>query len=101
MRCNLLEEIEGKLGQVVGIRGFEEMGHSKNKKGLLNKENFKQLALDKGRWLRHLSMKKAADMEESLLSSSLIWEWRKNFSQDNPVCLRMLLNKKCHRSEKI
>lgn len=70
------------------------MRHLKNKKGLLNKENFKQLALDKGRWLRNLSMKKAADMEESLLSSSLIWHWRRHFVLDTPVCLREGLKKK-------
>ena len=44
--------------------------------------------------LANLSWKKALRLEESLISSELIWEWRRNFSEDNPVCLRKSLRKK-------
>lgn len=63
-------------------------------KGLLSKKKFAWLERQKMRWLKSLSAKKALQLEESLLSSSLIWEWRKNFSQDEPLCLRDSLQKK-------
>lgn len=63
-------------------------------KGLLDKKRFAELEEEKKRWLRNLSLKKAIKLEENLLSSSLIWEWRKNFSKDEPVCLRDTLKKK-------
>jgi len=72
----------------------ELRARQKNNKGLLDKENFKQQEKEKGRWLRNLSMKKAIHIEESLLSSSFIWEWRKNFVLDAPICLKDILNKK-------
>jgi hypothetical protein len=52
------------------------------------------LEKEKKEYLKNLSMEKAIRLEESLISSSFIWEWRKNFSKDNPVCLKDSLKKK-------
>ena len=70
------------------------MKRIKENKSLLNKKRFAGLEREKAHWLKNLSMRKALRLEESLLSSSLIWEWRKNFSKDNPVCLKKSLLKK-------
>jgi len=70
------------------------MKRFKSAKSLLNKKRFAGLEREKVHWLKNLSMKKALRLEESLLSSSLIWEWRKNFAKDNPVCLKNSLQKK-------
>ncbi len=61
---------------------------------LYDKNKFKYWDREKRFWLKNLSMKKAIEIEELLLSSSFIWEWRKNFFVDNPVCLKNILNKK-------
>lgn len=66
----------------------------KSKKSLLNKQKFSSLAREKRRWLENLSTRKALWLEESMLSSLLIWEWRKNFSQDSPICLKNSLQKR-------
>jgi len=65
-----------------------------NNKGLLDKGRFKLLAQEKKQWLQNLSMKRAISLEESLLASSLVWEWHKKFSLDHPVCLKDILRKK-------
>lgn len=69
------------------------MSKLKNK-SLLNKRNFSWLEREKTKWLHNLSLKKAIRLQESLLSSKLIWEWRKNFSKDNPLSLKESLRKK-------
>lgn len=66
----------------------------KGNKGLLDRKRFEVWEEEKIRWLRGLSLKKAIKLEESLLSSSLIWQWRKNFFTDNPMCLKDSLHKK-------
>jgi len=63
----------------------------KDNKALLDKSRFEKSEEEKKRWLRNLSWKKALRLEESLLSSELIWEWRKNFPEDNPICLQKSL----------
>jgi len=70
-----------------------EMSKLNNKK-LFDKNKFKPWEQEKRRRLKNLSMKEAIAIEERLLSSALIWELRKNFFEDNPVCLKMLLQKK-------
>ncbi|OGX46384.1 MAG: hypothetical protein A3G38_00135 [Omnitrophica WOR_2 bacterium RIFCSPLOWO2_12_FULL_51_8] len=65
-----------------------------NNKKLFDKNKFKPWEQEKRRRLKNLSMKEAIAIEERLLSSALIWELRKNFFEDNPVCLKMLLQKK-------
>jgi len=67
------------------------MKKDKGNKGLLDKKRFESLEREKKRWLRTLSWKKALRLEEKMLSSKLILEWRDNFSQDNPVCLKRSL----------
>lgn len=57
-------------------------------KGLLDRRRLKAAQEEKNRWLANLSWKKALRLEERLISSELIWEWRRNFSEDNPVCLK-------------
>lgn len=65
-----------------------------NNKGLLDRKRFKVWEKEKVFWLKNLSWKKALKLEESLLSSELIWHWRKNFSPDHPICLKDSLKNK-------
>ena len=65
--------------------------------GLLDKSRFAQMERERERRLRSLSWKKAIRLEEKMLSSKLIWEWRKNFAKDKPVCLKISL---CNRQVK-
>jgi hypothetical protein len=67
------------------------MKKAKGNQGLLDKRRFKGLEQEKERWLRGLTWKKALRLEEKMLSSKLILEWRDNFLQDNPVCLKKSL----------
>lgn len=60
----------------------------------MSKKNFKVWERKKMVELENLSLKKALRLEESLLSSSLIWQWRKNFFKDSPICLKDGLKKK-------
>jgi len=64
-----------------------------NNMKLYDKNKFKLWERRKKLWLQNLSLQKAIKLEELLLSSSLNWELRKRFAPDNPVCLRMILNK--------
>lgn len=66
----------------------------KANKGLLDKNKFEVWQREKKYWLKNLSLKRALRLEESLLSSSLIWKWRKNFFADNPICLKDSLRKR-------
>jgi len=61
---------------------------------LLDKKRAKRLEQQQKRWLGNLPRNKAIQLEESLISSALIWEWRRNFFEDNPVCLKIGLSKK-------
>jgi len=70
------------------------MRQFKPNKGLWDKKRFAWLEKEKREWLKNLSMKKAIRLEESLISSSFIWEWRKNFSEDNPICIKDSLKRK-------
>jgi len=70
------------------------MKRFKDNKGLLDKKRFEKSEQEKRKFLRNLSWKKALAMEESLISSKLIWEWRKNFFEDNPISLKNSLFKK-------
>jgi len=67
------------------------MKRFKDNKALLDKRRFEGLQRQKENWLRNLSWKKAIRLEEKMLSSKLILEWRDNFSQDNPICLKKSL----------
>jgi hypothetical protein len=73
------------------------MTKAKGNKGLLDQSRFEGLERERERRLRSLSWKKAIRLEEKMLSSELIWEWRKNFAQDKPVCLKISL---CNRRVK-
>ncbi|MDO9575939.1 MAG: hypothetical protein Q7J55_05380 [bacterium] len=65
----------------------------KKKLSILDSSRFEKMERDKLLWLKSLTMKKALRLEESLISSELIWEWRKNFFPDRPLCLRDSLEK--------
>jgi len=67
------------------------MRKAKGNMGLLDKSRFAQMEREREHRLRSLSWKKAIRLEEKMLSSELIWEWRKNFAQDKPVCLKISL----------
>jgi hypothetical protein len=69
------------------------MKRLKDNKYLLDNRRFEKSMRQKNQWLANLSMKKALQLEESLISSSLIWEWRRNFFDDNPLCLKKSLGK--------
>lgn len=64
------------------------MKRIKADKGLLDKEKFEAWQKEKKHWLKNLSLRQALRLEESLISSELIWLWRKNFLEDNPICLK-------------
>jgi hypothetical protein len=68
------------------------MKKAKGNWGLLNKKRFEKWEQERKQSLRKLSWKKAIRLEEKMLSSKLIWEWRKNFSKDKPVCLKISLH---------
>jgi hypothetical protein len=70
------------------------MKKNKGNKGLLDQKRFEALEREKRRWLQNLSRKKALQLEEKMLSSKLILEWRDNFSPDSPVSLRKSLQKR-------
>jgi hypothetical protein len=69
------------------------MRKAKGNKGMLDRERFEALEREKRRWLQNLSRKKALQLEEKMLSSRLVLEWRDNFPRDNPVCLAMVLKR--------
>ncbi len=66
----------------------------KGNKGLLDKKRFEWLEKERIQRLRKLTRKEAIRLEEKMLSSKLILEWRRNFRQDHPVCLKMSLQNK-------
>jgi hypothetical protein len=61
---------------------------------LWGKNRFKDLENERRVWLENLSLRKAVKLQEMLTRSSLIWELRKNFLPDNPVCLKDSLKMK-------
>jgi hypothetical protein len=65
----------------------------KGNKGLLDKKRFEKWEKERKRWLRGLTMKEAIRLEEKLLRSALIREWRDNFPEDKPVCLKLGLKR--------
>jgi hypothetical protein len=70
------------------------MKKDKGNWGLLNQKRFEKGEKDKKRWLRGLTMREAVRLEEKLLRSALIREWRDNFPEDKPVCLKLGLKRK-------
>jgi len=68
--------------------------YKKSLKGILNKNNFKFLEREKARWLRNLSLRKAVQLEEMLLSCGLLREWHDNLFADKPVCLKIGLKRR-------
>jgi len=70
------------------------MKKAKGNKGLLDKKRFEKWEKERKRWLRGLTMNEAVRLEEKLLRSALIREWRDNFPEDKPVCLKMGLKSK-------
>jgi hypothetical protein len=73
------------------------MRKAKGNKDLLDKRRFEGLEREKERWLRTLSRRKALRLEEAMLSSKFILEWRDNFPEDKPICLKMSLRSKRKR----
>jgi len=72
----------------------KKMKRVKGNMGLLNQRRFEKWEQERKLRLRKLSWKEAIRLEEKMLSSKLIWEWRKNFSKDRPVCLKISLSKR-------
>ncbi len=70
------------------------MKKNKGNWGLLNQKRFEKLEQERKQRLRKLSWKKAIGLEEQMLSSKLTREWRKNFSKDKPISLKLSLHKK-------
>jgi len=69
------------------------MKQDKGNWGLLNQKRFEKWEKERKRWLRGLTMKEAVRLEEKLLRSALIREWRDNFPEDKPVCLKLGLKR--------
>ncbi len=69
------------------------MKRLRNNQHLLDKKRAEKLQKQQERWLKNLSQQKAIRLEESLISSVLIWEWRRNFFEDKPLCLKKSLGK--------
>jgi len=70
------------------------MKRFKDSKALLDKRRFEGLQRQKEHWLRTLSWKKAIRLAEDMLACPLVDEWRDNFPEDKPVCLKMALKKR-------
>jgi hypothetical protein len=70
------------------------MKKARNNKGLLDQRRFEGLRQQKEQWLRNLSWKKSIRLAEDMLSCSLVDEWRNNFPEDKPICLKMSLKKR-------
>ena len=70
------------------------MKQDKGNWGLLNQKRFEKWEKERKRWLRGLTMKEAIRLQEKLLRSALIREWRDNFPEDKPVCLKLGLKRK-------
>ena len=70
------------------------MKKDKGNWGLLNQKRFEKWEKERKDWLRGLTMKEAVRLEEKLLRSALIREWRDNFPEDKPVCLKLGLKRK-------
>jgi len=70
------------------------MEKPKGNKGLLDQKRFEQWNKQRKQRLRKLSRKKAIHLAEEMLATPLIDEWRDNFPEDHPICLRMSLKRK-------
>lgn len=70
------------------------MKKAKGNWGLLNQKRFERWEQERRERLRKLSWKKAIRLAEEMLVTPLIDEWRGNRSEDQPVCLKMLLKRK-------
>ena len=64
---------------------------------LWDKNRFRDWEKERKTWLQGLSLRKAVKLQEKLTSSLLIWELRKNFLPDNPVCLKDSLKNKAQQ----
>jgi len=73
------------------------MKRLKGNKGLLDGKRFEAMERERQRRLRNLSWKKAIRLAEDMLSCPLTDEWRDNFPQSRPVCLKMTLKKRRRR----
>jgi hypothetical protein len=69
------------------------MKRFKNNKGLLDQKRFEGLRREKEHWLRTLSWKKALRLTEEMMSSPLVGEWKDNFPEDHPICLKKSLER--------
>jgi hypothetical protein len=77
-----------------GAVNINDMEKSKGNKGLLDRTRFEQWEKERKQRLRKLSRKKAIRLAEEMLSTPLVDEWRGNFPEDHPICLRMSLKRK-------
>jgi hypothetical protein len=68
------------------------MKKAKGNWGLLDQSRFARMERERIRQLQGLTWKKAIQLEERMLSSKLILEWRDNFSKDKPVSLKESLH---------
>ncbi len=69
------------------------MKQPKNNKGLLDKRRFAWLEKEKREFLRNLTIKKSAEILESLTSKKTLEEFKTNFDLDHPLSLRLGLKK--------
>lgn len=66
----------------------------KKNSGLLDKRRFIIQNKEHKIWLENLTFSEAIKLEEKLISSNFILEWKNNFADDNPVCIKFSFRKK-------
>ena len=69
------------------------MEKAKGNKGLLDGKRFEKWERQRRQRLRKLSWKKAIRLAEDMLATPLVEEWRDNFPEDKPVCLKLGLKR--------
>ena len=79
-----------KNNQDLAIRTMEK---AKSNKGLLDGKRFEKWERQRRQRLRKLSWKKAIRLAEDMLATPLVEEWRDNFPEDKPVCLKLGLKR--------
>jgi hypothetical protein len=65
----------------------------KKNKGLRDKKRFTWLEKEKREFLRNLTVKKSAEILESLTSKETLGELKTNFALDHPLSLKLGLKK--------
>ncbi len=69
------------------------MSQMKGNNSLLDKKRFEPMERERERRLRNMTIKEAIRLKEAMLSSRFVIEWRDNFPEDHPICLKLSLKR--------